>query len=35
VLVSIEEETGLMDSIFSGYKFVSEEELNEENQSSH
>jgi Ni/Fe-hydrogenase 1 B-type cytochrome subunit len=27
ILVSIEEENGLMDSIFSGYKFVPEEEL--------
>jgi Ni/Fe-hydrogenase 1 B-type cytochrome subunit len=27
ILVSIEEESGLMDSIFSGYKFVPEEEL--------
>ncbi len=27
ILVSIEEENGLMDSIFSGYKFISEEEL--------
>ena len=30
ILVSIEEENGLMDSIFSGYKFVPEEELAEE-----
>ena len=27
ILVSTEEENGLMDSIFSGYKFVPEEEL--------
>lgn len=27
ILVSVEEEDGLMDSIFSGYKFVPEEEL--------
>ncbi len=30
ILVSIEEENGLMDSIFSGYKFVPKQELQEE-----
>lgn len=30
ILVSIEERTGLMDSIFSGFKFVSREELEKE-----
>jgi len=31
ILVAIEEQNGLMDSIFSGYKFVSKKELQEEN----
>jgi Ni/Fe-hydrogenase 1 B-type cytochrome subunit len=30
ILVSIEEQDGLMDSIFSGYKFVSEHELRDD-----
>ena len=34
-LVSIEEESGLMDSIFSGYKFIPKAELDEETHASH
>jgi Ni/Fe-hydrogenase 1 B-type cytochrome subunit len=30
ILVSVEEQSGLMDSIFSGYKFVSSKELEHE-----
>jgi Ni/Fe-hydrogenase 1 B-type cytochrome subunit len=30
ILVAIEEENGLMDSIFSGYKFVSKKQLQHE-----
>lgn len=35
VLVSIEERSGLMDSIFSGYKFPSREELEHDSKSAH
>lgn len=35
ILVSIEEENGLMDSIFSGYKFIPKAELLEEAEASH
>lgn len=35
ILVSVEEENGLMDSIFSGYKFVPKAELLEEAEASH
>ena len=35
ILVSVEEENGLMDSIFSGYKFIPESELLEEAEASH
>lgn len=35
ILVSVEEENGLMDSIFSGYKFIPKAELLEEAEISH
>ncbi len=35
ILVSVEEQNGLMDSIFSGYKFIPEAELLEEAEASH